>query len=155
MSGRINKKAAIVSAVVFVFLFIFTNFTGGTVYALKVTPRDWEKLAPDGVLKESATDTEYAVLIDAKTGKVLYAENADERRFPASITKIMTCLLVLENADLDDLVTISGVRLTDSKATAIGVQDRRDNDCARAALRAYAAFGQRRRPCPCHARCGL
>lgn len=46
-----------------------------------------------------------AFLADPITGQVLYEKNADERRFPASTTKIMTALLTLENASLEDTVT--------------------------------------------------
>lgn len=48
-----------------------------------------------------------AVLMDVTTGTVLYEKNADEQLYPASITKIMTALLVLENCELDDIVTFS------------------------------------------------
>lgn len=47
-----------------------------------------------------------AILIDAGTGKVLYEKNADEKRFPASTTKIMTGLLTVEHGKLDETVTI-------------------------------------------------
>ena len=47
-----------------------------------------------------------AILIDAKTGRVLYEKNCDEKRYPASTTKIMTCILALELGKLDDIVTI-------------------------------------------------
>lgn len=47
-----------------------------------------------------------ALLIDAKTGKVLYEKNADEKRFPASTTKIMTGLLAVEYGKFDETVTI-------------------------------------------------
>lgn len=40
-----------------------------------------------------------AILIDAATGTVLFEQNADERREPASVTKIMTLLLVMEALD--------------------------------------------------------
>ena len=46
-----------------------------------------------------ATNAEAALLISPDTGLVLYEKNADERRYPASTTKIMTALLVLENVD--------------------------------------------------------
>lgn len=46
-----------------------------------------------------ATNAEAALLISPDTGMVLYEKNADERRYPASTTKIMTALLVLENVD--------------------------------------------------------
>lgn len=43
-----------------------------------------------------------AILIDGKTGKVLYEKNADQKAYPASTTKIMTALLVLETLELYD-----------------------------------------------------
>lgn len=50
-----------------------------------------------------------AILIDANTGVVLYDKNSDEKMFPASTTKLMTCLLAMEKEDsnLNDLVTFS------------------------------------------------
>ena len=46
------------------------------------------------------------MLIDAKTGMVLYEKNADEVIRPASTTKIMTCIVALENSNLDDVVKV-------------------------------------------------
>lgn len=53
-----------------------------------------------------------AILMDAATGTVLYECNADERLAPASVTKVMTLLLVMEALDSgkigwDDMVTAS------------------------------------------------
>lgn len=48
-----------------------------------------------------------AVVMDASTGKILYAKNPDLRCPPASTTKLMTAIVVIENADLQDVVTIS------------------------------------------------
>lgn len=48
-----------------------------------------------------------AVLIDAKSGKVLYEKNAGTKMYPASTTKVMTGLLVAENGKMDDIVTVS------------------------------------------------
>lgn len=50
-----------------------------------------------------------ACLMDADSGRVLYAKNADEIRPMASTTKIMTLIICLENADLDDEVTFSSL----------------------------------------------
>lgn len=50
---------------------------------------------------------ESAILMDAKTGAVLYAKEADTKRYPASITKVMTALLAIENCSMDDIVTFS------------------------------------------------
>lgn len=48
-----------------------------------------------------------AVLMDADTGAILYSLDRDVQRIPASITKIMTCLLVLENTQMDEVVTMT------------------------------------------------
>ena len=53
-----------------------------------------------------------AVLMDLSTGRVLYSKNADEALPPASVTKIMTILLFMEevergNISLDDEITVS------------------------------------------------
>ncbi len=48
-----------------------------------------------------------AVLMDPVTRQILWSRNADLRRPPASTTKIMTALLVLEHGGLDDTVVIS------------------------------------------------
>ena len=45
-----------------------------------------------------------AIIMDASTGTVLYEKDADTPRYPASITKIMTTLLALENCSLDEMV---------------------------------------------------
>lgn len=47
------------------------------------------------------------LLKDLKTGRVLYEHDAGKRMSPASLTKIMSALVILENGQLDDLVTIS------------------------------------------------
>lgn len=48
-----------------------------------------------------------AILIDAKTGQVLYEHNAHEKVYPASTTKIMTAVLALERGDLSKTMTAS------------------------------------------------
>ena len=53
-----------------------------------------------------------AILMDAATGTVLFEKNADQRREPASVTKVMTLLLVMEALDAgqigwDDQITAS------------------------------------------------
>lgn len=54
-----------------------------------------------------AIDSEAAYLMDAKTGKVIYEKNANEKKYPASTTKIMTAILALENCNLQDKVIVS------------------------------------------------
>lgn len=56
---------------------------------------------------EEAIQAEAAVLIDADTGQVLYGKNIHDRRHPASITKIMTGLIVVESCSLDEMVEVT------------------------------------------------
>ena len=48
-----------------------------------------------------------AIVMDADSGTILYEKNIDKHLYPASITKIMTGLLVYENLDLTDTITFS------------------------------------------------
>lgn len=50
---------------------------------------------------------EAAILIEANTGTILYAKNIDKKEYPASITKLLTGLIAIENSSLDDIVTFS------------------------------------------------
>lgn len=56
-----------------------------------------------------------AYLWDATANKALYAKNIDRRVYPASTTKVMTAILVLERLNLDQYVTV--------KSSALQVQD--------------------------------
>lgn len=54
-----------------------------------------------------SVNSPYAILIDANTGRVIYEKNASDKTFPASTTKILSAILVLENCDLSEEVTAS------------------------------------------------
>ena len=54
-----------------------------------------------------AIESESALIMEATTSSILYEKDADTKRYPASTTKIMTCLLALENCSLDETVTFS------------------------------------------------
>lgn len=64
---------------------------------------------------------EGAVLMDASTGNVLFAKNGETKFYPASITKLMTALLVAENCGLDDKVTFSATATTGLEAGAVSI----------------------------------
>ena len=77
-------------------------------------------------IKTNATElppvySEGAVLMDGRTGKILYSKNEHNQYEPASTTKVMTALVVLENVKLTDKVTIGeNPPLVDG--SAIGIQ---------------------------------
>ena len=58
---------------------------------------------------EYEADCETALLLEMNSGVVIYAKNAEEAVYPASLTKIMTCLVTLQYAgkDLDKIITVS------------------------------------------------
>lgn len=52
--------------------------------------------------------SDYAIVLDQQTGQVLGEKNADERMYPASLTKMMTAILAMENlTDYTDTITIT------------------------------------------------
>ncbi len=52
--------------------------------------------------------SDYAIVIDADSGQVLAEKNADERMYPASLTKMMTAIVAIENiSDYDETITIT------------------------------------------------
>lgn len=76
-----------------IFLVIFLSFILNISVSYSATPKK-EILA------------EAAILINPSTDKVLYSKNETEILYPASTTKILSAILVIENCNLDDIVTI-------------------------------------------------
>ena len=66
----------------------------------------WEKVFVD-INGRPIIDAKAAILMDGETGQILYSHNPDLRLPNASTTKIMTALLVVENLDLDSMLTAS------------------------------------------------
>lgn len=76
--------------------------------------------AGDGLVLEQA---ESAVLLDLNNCQVLYAKNPHKKLHPASLTKIMTALVALENGSLDQVLTATGsVNITESGAQLLGLK---------------------------------
>lgn len=55
---------------------------------------------------EPNISAEAAILIDSSSERILYEKNANEKMYPASTTKILTAILVIENCNLDDVVIV-------------------------------------------------
>lgn len=56
---------------------------------------------------EPNINAEGAISVELSTGKVVYEKNAHQKMYPASTTKVMTALLVLENCSLDEKAKVS------------------------------------------------
>lgn len=55
--------------------------------------------------KGPSVEAKSAIVMEVNTGTILYEKKSHTKRFPASITKIMTTLLAIENCDMDEKVT--------------------------------------------------
>ena len=80
-------------------------FTGETVDSREEESEDEQE-------EKGLIQSPYGVLMEASTGEILYEKEKDTKRSPASITKIMTLILIfdaIENGSLnmDDMVTTS------------------------------------------------
>lgn len=63
--------------------------------------------AIEGWAKGPQIYSESGIVMDMDTGAILYAKNIDDQHYPASITKILTALVALENTNLTDKVTFT------------------------------------------------
>lgn len=104
------KKKVLYISVIFILIFNMI----GIVYA----DDELEELLENEELNESisvsneSTDepiinSRIGVIYDRKSGRVIWGKNDNKRVAMASTTKIMTCIIVLENANLNEEVTVS------------------------------------------------
>lgn len=63
--------------------------------------------ASTGIVTEPTINSRAAIVYDRNSGSVLFGKNENEQRKMASTTKIMTAIVVIENSNLNDIVTIS------------------------------------------------
>lgn len=123
------KKTKVLSLLLAVFL-LLSSLTLPLFAVDAETAEDPEQTQSDGADAAAADDSvpedqllssrtsfsvaaKAALLVDLNTGRTVYEQDADERIYPASLTKIMTCLLALENGNLSDVVTVSASALED------------------------------------------
>lgn len=64
-----------------------------------------------------------AALIDGETGELLFSKHGDRKLYPASTTKVLTALIVVENLDLDDVVVVGDeVKLIADDSSKAGIK---------------------------------
>jgi len=68
--------------------------------------------------------TESSILMEVDTGAILYSKNINEPLYPASTTKLMTALLVVENCQMDEVVTFSDAAIDNTEwgSSRIGIK---------------------------------
>ena len=75
--------------------------------------------------KDLAVSAEAACVMDLQSGTVLYDKNMNKKEYPASITKIMTTLVAMDNSSLSETVKYDDRAYTnwESRASNIGIVD--------------------------------
>ncbi len=63
--------------------------------------------AQAAVAKPPVLSAKSAIVMEVSTGKILYSKNSEERKYPASTTKMITLITALEHGNLSDMVTVS------------------------------------------------
>ena len=69
--------------------------------------------------EEISINSPNAIVMEMNTGTILYDKNSKEARYPASITKIMTTMLALENSELNEMVTFSDEAIDNTEGSGI------------------------------------
>lgn len=118
MNKNLSKSKSNFCRFVYIFIIIFcisstlNNYTYATENKI-ISDGQNIKMQDNSISDASTTDNLQLysmadILLDAKTGKVLYEKNSKEKLYPASTTKLMTAILTMENCQLTDSVSIKG-----------------------------------------------
>lgn len=95
----ITKKLNLIFFIILIYIF-FLNLS--ICFATNIEEdnvQDNEEVIEEDTFK---VFSEAAILMEQSTGKILYEKNAYKRMYPASTTKILTCIIALEECDLDE-----------------------------------------------------
>lgn len=98
------KRALRYSFSLIITIAMFSNQYISTAYADDIIPQSAESYT---VPADPPIVAEAGVVIEASTGNVLYCKNMNDKMYPASITKILTALVTLEQCKLDEIVDFS------------------------------------------------
>ena len=99
----------LVNIIIFTSLFSLASFADGQAFSLSA---------------------DSAILLDKDTSSIIFEKNADKKQYPASLVKILTAIVVIENCNLDDDVTIdtkspfvSGTKMYLTPGEVLSVKD--------------------------------
>lgn len=118
-SGRaLARPALLVRALIALLLAFAFSFAAPTASQAAINGNDYVGYSTVNdrgmsITEAPAIESTYGILVDAE-GNILWARAKDERAAMASITKVMTAIVALENGNLDDVYTIS------PKAASVG-----------------------------------
>lgn len=90
--------------IIFIAIFLINCFLPKFILAENNIDNEKDKEEKD-VFKEITAPN--LILAETNSGRILYERNADKKIYAASLTKLMTAILVVENCELDEIVTVS------------------------------------------------
>lgn len=122
--GLINLKKII--SILYIFLLVLVVSVEPVYASNSNSTTESEPDTLESIPPEDAPDiySDAAIVMDAATGQILYQKNAYNTLYPASITKILTALIALENNDVNSVMTMSeeAVYGIDWDSTHIGLK---------------------------------
>ena len=100
-----KKTIHLIFLIIFLINLLYTNY----IFADNVINNENNKIKDVEEEKDILQDLEAPnlLLAETNTGRIIYEREADEKIYPASITKLLTAILVVENCELDETVTVS------------------------------------------------
>ena len=121
---RINALKKIITSILIFVLVLLSPHNLSIAYAEEVTDTEFIEEISESTESETETTEEIiveekdengfpvitcqsAIVMDAKTGQVIYEKDAYSKQFPASTTKIMTALIALEHGNMSDTLVMS------------------------------------------------
>lgn len=113
-----KKRILAVTMILFLSIFHITLPVEAAKYE-KSTGVEEDYLQSDAKVPKLYSDA--AILMDAKTGEILFQKNPQKKEYPASITKCMTSLVAIENNDLNDIITYSEDAIFNVESNSSGV----------------------------------
>lgn len=120
-----KKMAAIFLALLLMFTYLLPVHATGFENGEEATTEHPETTEyPDDPTREPDLVANAAIVMDASTGQILYEKNAHEKKYPASITKIMTTMLAIEaGVDFNETITMTENAIwgVDRDSTLIGL----------------------------------
>lgn len=116
---RVKKRFKINTKSIPAFIMLFAVCVSAVWNILWADCRAQEKVVDESQkiaeVKPSDLYARSAVLMDAETGRILFGKNKDAQMPMASTTKIMTCILALENGNLSDKADVSSIATAQPK----------------------------------------
>lgn len=108
---RFSRRIIKIFIIIFIIQFLFYKYSYATSDNQSIVPN-----AEQQENEEMRIYSESAVLIESKTGKVLYEKDMHARKYPASTTKILTAILAIEKCDLSETQVASNAAVNSIKS---------------------------------------